>query len=308
MDLYQGRRYYSADAYMKNTFKKKVYRLALDAGCTCPNRDGSVSVGGCSFCSEGGSGDFAEAHLEDIDEQIENAKMLVEHKCEGPYIAYFQSFTNTYGDTERLSDIFMKAAGNPDIVCVDIATRPDCLQDDKLEMLRQVNAVKPVWVELGLQTIHEETARAFNRGYELPVFEEAVEKLYKLGIPVIAHLILGLPGESHDDMINSARYIASKFPRVSGVKLSMLHILKGTRMGEEFIREPFHTFTLPEYADLLIDILEVLPPEMVVHRITGDGPRKLLIAPLWSMDKKNVLNTIAHRMKQRNTFQGKCFD
>lgn len=300
---WNGKRFYSFDSYMKQTFGKKLYKVSLDAGCTCPTRDGTAGFGGCTFCSAQGSGDFASSRVKSITEQIEDGIRLVEGKSHGgPYMAYFQAFTSTYGPVEKLRSQYFEAARHPAVEAISIATRPDCLPDEILELLSELQQEIPVYIELGLQTIHEETAQAFHRGYPLSVFEQAVEALSIREIPVIVHLILGLPGESREDMLQSIEYLNQQ--PIHGIKLSMLHILKDTVMGEEYIRNPFPVFTLEEYVDLLITCLEHLREDIVVHRITGDGPKNLLIAPLWSGRKRMVLNTIAHEMKIRNSWQG----
>lgn len=300
---WHGKRFYSFDSYVKNTFGKKLYKVSLDAGCSCPTRDGSKGYGGCTFCSAAGSGDFSGDAASSISEQIEEGIALVRRKAEtDQYIAYFQAFTSTYGDVNRLRALYMEAVNHPKIAAVSIGTRPDCLPDEILDLLTEIAAIKPLFIELGLQTIHEETALAFHRGYPLSVFESAVAALDARGIPVVVHLILGLPRETREDMLASVTYL-NHLP-VHGVKLSMLHILSDTAMGREYMTKPFPVFELEEYVDLLITCLEHLRPDIVVHRITGDGPKNLLLAPLWSTNKRLVLNTIAHDMKQKNTYQG----
>nr|WP_027871056.1 TIGR01212 family radical SAM protein [[Eubacterium] cellulosolvens] len=283
---------------LKEQFGQKVYKLSLSAGCTCPNRDGRIGTGGCTFCSEGGSGDFAAA-FRPIEEQIEEARKRVDAKIpasipmdQRKYIAYFQSFTSTYGDTERLRGIFSGAVDREEIAGLSIGTRPDCLEDDKVEMLRELNARKPVWVELGLQTIHQETAERIHRGYRLEVFEDTYQRLKEAGLTVIVHVILGLPGESREMMLETVRYLASLTPELDGIKLQLLHVLRGTALAEEYEKEPFELFTPESYCATVVDCLKLLPEHTVIHRMTGDGPRKLLIAPLWSTDKKRVLNML----------------
>ena len=277
---------------LKEMYGEKIYRLALSSGCSCPNRDGTVGVGGCTFCSEGGSGEFA-AEPAPVAEQIERAKTLVRAKTDGKrFIAYFQSFTNTYGDVERLRKLYTETILRDDIVILSIGTRPDCLGDEVMEMLAELNRIKPVWVELGLQTANDATAQRVNRGYPRSVFEDAYRRLREAGISVVVHLIFGLPGESREDMLASVSYIAGLTPPPDGVKLQLLQILRGTRMAAEFAANPWPVMSLPEYADLLVKALRLLPPETVVHRITGDGPKKLLIEPAWCADKKRVLNTL----------------
>lgn len=288
---------YTVNQYIKDTFGEKLYKLSLNAGTTCPNRDGTAGVGGCIFCSSLGSGDFSQNADLDIDQQIERAKQLVASKFKGErYIAYFQSFTNTYGDIDHLRDIYIKTAMRPDIAVISIATRPDCLGDQVIKMLRDIQRIKPVWVELGLQTIHEKTAKLINRGYSLSVYDEAVKKLQKLGIHVIVHMILGLPGETQRDMVETAEYIGKS--GVQGIKLQLLHVLKGTKLAELYRNGKCSALSLEEYTECVVSCLKVLPSGMVVHRLTGDGPKKILIAPLWSADKKKVMNTINAAVRQ----------
>lgn len=299
---------------LKEMYGEKIYRLALSSGCSCPNRDGTVSVGGCTFCSEGGSGEFA-AEPAPVAEQIERAKTLVRAKTGGGrFIAYFQSFTNTYGDVERLRKLYTETILRDDIVILSIGTRPDCLGDEVMEMLAELNRIKPVWVELGLQTANDATAQRVNRGYPRSVFEDAYRRLREAGISVVVHLIFGLPGESREDMLASVSYIARLTPPPDGVKLQLLQVLAGTKLAEEYreclAREDnasedsrdnapaLHIMSLQEYGDLLIDALRLLPPETVVHRITGDGPKRLLLAPKWCADKKKVLNYLRKRIRE----------
>jgi len=277
---------------LKEQYGEKIYRLALESGCTCPNRDGTVGHGGCTFCSEGGSGEFA-SKVAPVAEQIEQAKALVKSKTHGNhFIAYFQSFTNTYGDLDRLRELYMETIKRDDIVILSLGTRPDCLGNDVIELLKELNGIKPVWVELGLQTVHDRTAERINRCYPLRIFEDAYQKLKSAGLTVIVHLIFGLPGESEEDMLDSVRYLAALTPPPNGVKLQLLQILRGTRMAEEYAKGLVPVMTLPEYTDLVVKALRILPPETVIHRLTGDGPRRLLIAPEWCTDKKRVMNTL----------------
>jgi len=300
------KRYYSLNEYCKQTFGDKVYRLSLNAGCTCPNRDGSLSVGGCTFCSEGGSGDFAADYNVSITAQIAEAKTRIQKKTDcNQFIAYFQAYTNTYAPIPHLRRVFTEALEQPEIVGLSIGTRSDCLSDEVFDLLEELSARKPIWIELGLQTIHASTHARLNTHTTVEQFDLAVQQLHARNIPVIAHVILGLPGETREMMKETISHVAS-LP-ISGVKLQLLHILKGTKLGLEYENEPFPLFELEEYCDFVIDCLEILPPNMVVHRLTGDGPRKLLIAPLWSTDKKRVLNTLQKRFKERDTWQGKCF-
>ena len=288
--------------YCKEKFGTKVYRLALSSGATCPNRDGKVGVGGCSFCSEKGSGEFA-IDVMDLDLQIERAKALISKKfpnsintAERKYIAYFQSFSNTYGDTKRLIGLFERAINKDEVVALSIATRPDCFSEEMLNSLERLNKIKPVWIELGLQTINENTARAFNRGYTLDVFEKTYDELKKRNFEVIVHMILGLPGESEDDMYATVKYLSKK--NIDGIKIHGLHILKGTRLASEYEKHPFKIMSLEEYTRVLINCLKLLPKDTVVHRMTGDGDKKILIEPQWSADKKRVLNYINKKIKE----------
>lgn len=274
---------------------------------SCPNRDGKLDTRGCIFCSSGGSGDFAADCRLSITDQIEEGKKLLAGKYKGSrYIAYFQAYTNTYAPVDYLKTIFTEAVNHPDIACISIATRPDCLSDEVIELLFELNRIKPVWVELGLQTIHEATASYIRRGYPLSVFDDAVKRLSAKNIDIIVHMIIGLPGESHDDMLRTAAYIAD-LP-VKGIKLQLLHVLKNTDIAADYVNNLFSVLTLDEYIDILCDIIEILPPDMVIHRITGDGPKKLLIAPLWSADKHRVLNTINKTLEKRHVLQGRFFN
>ena len=290
--------------YCKEKFGTKVYRLSLSTGCTCPNRDGKAGRGGCSFCSEGGSGEFA-TKVKDIEIQIEEAKEKVRNKFpkdikeeDKKYIAYFQSFTNTYGDVDRLGAIFRSAIMQNEIVALSIGTRPDCLEEEMLDLLKELNNIKPVWIELGLQTINEVTAKAINRGYELKVFEKAYYELKKKGIEVIVHVILGLPDESAEDMYETVKYLASLKPELDGVKLHLLHILKNTRLEKEYKVSPFKILSLKEYTEILVNCLKILPESTVIHRMTGDGDKRLLVEPIWSANKKVVLNTINKAIRE----------
>lgn len=307
---WNGKPYHSLDWELKHTFGRKLYKLALDGGMTCPNRDGRLGTGGCIFCSQGGSGDFAVPRCESLDRQIEAAKALVARKLapvKAPsYIAYFQSYTNTYAPLPYLQSLFSQAAAHPDIALLSIATRPDCLPPETVGLLRDINSRKPVWVELGLQTIHEDTAARIRRGYPLPVFTDACRRLKAAGLTVIVHVILGLPGESREQMLETIRFLAA-FGLADGIKLQLLHILRATELGAMYESHPFHVFHMEEYIDLIIDSVELLPPEMVIHRLTGDGPKRLLIAPEWSANKRLVLNRLHQRFKERNAWQGKRF-
>lgn len=287
--------------YLKTQYGQKVYKLSLSSGCTCPNRDGTIGHGGCIFCSEGGSGEFAQVIRgpEDIDEQIEKARRRVLAKLprsvapgSQKFIAYFQSFTNTYGETRQLRELYRKVLQREDIVILSIGTRPDCIDDDKLQLLRELNAIKPVWVELGLQTIHDTTAERIHRDYPTRVFDECFRRLKAAGLTVIVHVILGLPGENEEDMLETVRYLGELRPLPDGIKLQMLNILKGTQLAEEYGKSPFPQMSMEDYCKLVVKCLQLLPEEVVIHRMTGDGPRSLLISPRWVTDKKRVINKL----------------
>lgn len=292
--------------YLKSEYGCKVYKLSLSAKVTCPNRDGTCGEKGCIFCSDFGSGEFSENAELPVFEQIEKAKLRVNKKIkDGKYIAYFQSFTNTYGDIEYLEKTFLEAINHPDIVILSIATRPDCLGEEVLYMLKRLNAIKPVWVELGLQTSNDKTARYIRRGYKTEVYSKAVKKLKSIGIKVITHMIIGLPKESEEDIIETARFIGRT--GTDGIKLHLLHILKGTDIEMKFLNGSFTTLSIDEYVKILGECIKVLPKSMVIHRLTGDGDKKALIAPLWSADKKRVLNKVNEFFKVNNIEQGSNF-
>ena len=302
---WNGKPYHSLDYELKKIFGKKVYKLALDGGMTCPNRDGTLGRGGCIFCSAGGSGDFAEKQVGSLREQADLAKARVSRKISGDsaaYVAYFQSYTNTYAPLSYLKQLFSEAISLPEICALSIGTRPDCLPDETVELLSRLNKEKPVWAELGLQTIHEDTAKLIRRGYALPVFEDAYRRLKAAGLTVIVHVILGLPGESRERMLETVNYLGKL--HVDGIKLQLLHVLKGTDLADLYASGGFHTLELPEYLELIGDCLKILPQETVIHRISGDGPKSILIAPEWSGNKRLVLNSIAQYLKEHHIFQG----
>ena len=289
-------KYTTLNNYLKERFGEKVYKIALNGGFTCPNRDGSIDTRGCIFCSKGGSGDFAESPDLTITEQIENGKKRLEKKIKnGKYIAYFQAFTNTYAPVERLRTIYEEAINHPDIVALSIGTRPDCLGDDVLALLDELNKIKPIFVELGLQTINEDTAKYIRRGYTLEVYDKAVADLHKIGINVVTHIILGLPNESKEDMLNSVKYACKV---TDGIKLQLLHILKGTDLAKDYEQGKFEMLTLEQYTEIIKECVQIIPENVVIHRLTGDGAKKDLIAPLWSADKKTVLNKINRALKE----------
>lgn len=288
-------KYTTLNNYLKERFGEKVYKIALNGGFTCPNRDGKIGTRGCIFCSKGGSGDFAESPELSITEQIENGKKRLEKKIKnGKYIAYFQAFTNTYAPVEKLRAIYTEAINHPDIVALSIGTRPDCLGDDVLALLDELNKVKPIFVELGLQTINEDTAKYIRRGYTLEVYDKAVADLHKIGINVVTHIILGLPGESKNDMLKSVEYACKV---TDGIKLQLLHILNGTDLAKDYEKGKFEVLTLEQYTEIIKECVQIIPENVVIHRLTGDGAKKDLIAPLWSADKKTVLNTINRALK-----------
>jgi len=303
--MWNGKRYHSLDYYLKETFGEKLYKLSLDGGMTCPNRDGKISYGGCIFCSQEGSGDFAAKFSGDIDKQIEDAKSVISEKFSGRrYIAYFQSYTNTYAPLKYLKDLYYSVAEREDIAVLDIATRPDCLSDDVIELIADLSSRKPVWVELGLQTSDDETAALINRGYKTEFYHKAVEKLHDAGVVVITHMIIGLPGEDISKMLSTAKHIADCGS--DGIKLQLLHILDGTKLAVMYRNGSAKALSEDEYIRILCDIIARLPPEIVIHRLTGDGDKTKLIAPLWSGDKKRILNRINHELKLRNIVQG-CY-
>ena len=309
-DLWHQKPYYSLDAWCKNTYGRKLYKAALDIGCTCPNRDGTLDTRGCIFCSAGGSGDFAASRQLSVTDQLNQAKALLSSKWtpepgKPSLIAYFQAYTNTYAPVSYLKELFTEAIAQPDIAALSIATRCDCLPPEVLDLLSELNCQKPVWIELGLQSIHNDTLRQIRSGFTYEQYLSAVDALKDRGLSVITHLILGLPGETKEMMLASVDAVAH-LP-VDGVKLQLLHVLKNTDLALLYEKAPFPVFSLEEYCDFVVTCIEHLPPEMVIHRLTGDGPRSLLIAPLWSTDKKRVLNTIRKRFQEWDTWQGKYY-
>ncbi len=285
--------------YLRDTFGQKVYKIAIDGGFTCPNRDGTLDTRGCIFCSGAGSGEFAQSRMESIALQIAKAKEKVAGKIkEGKYIAYFQAFTNTYAPVSRLRELYEEAMAQEDIVALSIATRPDCLSPEVIWLLMECNRKMPVWVELGLQTIHENTAQYIRRGYALSVFDDAVKRLQEAGITVIVHVILGLPGESREDMLASVDYVGKS--GVNGIKLQLLHVIRGTDLEKEYQQGKFQVLELEEYVQLVADCIALLPKDMVIHRMTGDGDKRTLIAPMWSADKKKVLNRLNQVIRERD--------
>ena len=298
--------YHSLDYMLRERFGEKVYKVTLNGGMSCPNRDGTLGTRGCIFCSAGGSGDFAADAALSITDQIESQISILSQKRPiHKYIAYFQAYTNTYAPVEYLEKIFTEAISHPKIVALSIGTRPDCLSPEIVALLSRLNKQKPVWIELGLQTIHESTARYIRRGYPLCVFDDAVKRLRKENIEVIVHTILGLPGENTADILETMEYL--NHMDIQGIKLQLLHVLRGTDLAADYEKGLFQTYERDEYISLLINCLEHLRPDMVIHRITGDGPKDLLIAPLWASRKREVLNMLHHRMKEEQSYQGRLF-
>lgn len=289
--------YLSFNKYLKDKFGQKVYKISLDGGFTCPNRDGKAGTRGCIFCSKGGSGDFAESREMSITEQIESGKKKVEKKIKsGKYIAYFQAFTNTYAPVEILRQKYEEAINHHDIVALSIATRPDCLGDDVLRLLDEMNKIKPVFVELGLQTIHQKSAKYIRRGYDLSVYDKAVRDLKKIGVNVVVHVILGVPNESENDMLETVKYVCES--GANGIKLQLLHVIDGTDLAKDYEKGLFKTLEFDEYVNLIVKCVKIIPKDIVIHRLTGDGAKKDLIAPLWSADKKRVLNAINKALRE----------
>lgn len=294
--------YNSLNEYYKTKYGKKVYKLSISGSMTCPNRDGKLGNKGCIFCSEGGSGEFSASSSLSITEQLESAKLRVKDKTkDNAYIAYFQPFTNTYADVEYLRRIYYEAIEPDFIVGLSIGTRPDCLEDDKIELLSEINKLKPVSVELGLQTIHPSTAKYIRRGYSLDVYDRAIDKLKNNGIEVVTHIIIGLPRETEDMILESVRYAGE---RTDGIKLQLLHVLKNTDLAKDYEEGKFEILSLEKYTDIICKAIEILPENVIIHRITGDGDKKLLIAPMWSTDKKRVLNYMNKEFDKRNIKQG----
>ena len=303
---WNDKRYHSLDYELRTRYGEKMYKISLDGGFTCPNRDGTLGTRGCIFCSQGGSGDFASDRHLSVTEQIETGKAQSLAKyAGGGYIAYFQAYTGTYAPVSRLRALFMEAIRHPDIRILSIATRPDCLGPDVLALLARLNRIKPVWVELGLQTVHPETAELIRRGYPLEVFDRAVENLRSIGITVIVHVILFLPGETEEMMLQTLDHLNRS--DIQGIKLQLLHILKGTDLAELYESEPFHVPDMDEYIRLLGRCICALRPDIVIHRLTGDGPKDLLIAPLWTGAKRTVLNNIHRYLKENDLWQGKDY-
>lgn len=306
MTDWNGKPYHSLDFMLRERFGEKVYKVTLNGGMSCPNRDGTIGTGGCIFCSAGGSGDFAADAALSVTEQIDSqAAMLRSRRPIRKFIAYFQAYTNTYAPVPYLERLFEEAVSHPDIVGLSIGTRPDCLGPEVISLLSRLNRRKPVWIELGLQTVHEDTARFIRRGYPLSCFEEALKNLRSEHIEVIVHTILGLPGETDRQVLATMDYLNRQ--DIQGIKLQLLHVLRGTDLADDFEAGHFQVLSEDAYLDLVIRCLETLRPDTVIHRVTGDGPKELLIAPLWACRKREVLNRLHHLMKERHSFQGKLY-
>lgn len=288
--------YLSLNQYLRNAFGCKVYKIALNGGFTCPNRDGTLGTRGCIFCSAGGSGDFAGDPKLPMEQQLQLGKEKIHKKTKNgcKYIAYFQAFTNTYAPIDTLRTLYMQALQDEEVAALSVATRPDCLGEDVLQLLAEINKIKPVFVELGLQTIHEKTAQYIRRGYPLSVYDDAMERLRQIGVNKVVHVILGLPGESKNDMLKTVNYVVNS--GADGIKLQLLHVLKGTDLAADYHNGKFDVLSLEEYLDILEACVAVIPNNVVIHRLTGDGAKKDLIAPLWSADKKAVINAIHQRL------------
>lgn len=303
---WNGKRYHSLNYFLREKFGEKVFKISLDGGFSCPNRDGKISKGGCVFCSERGSGDYAGDRQLSISDQFDDIKEMMSRKWKsGKYIAYFQAYTNTYAPVDELRRKYEEALNKEGVVAIAIATRPDCLGDDVLDLLDEINKKVYLWIELGLQTSNDETAKRINRGYKLEVFEEAMKKLKERNIDVVVHDILGLPGETKEDMLNTVNYIAHSGAK--GIKLHLLHLMKDTPMVSLYEKGKIEFLSEEEYIDLIVKAVSMLPEDMVVHRLTGDAPRALLIGPMWSLKKWEILNAIDKKFEDEDLWQGKEF-
>lgn len=300
----QGRYFYSANDFFRQKFGEKIIKLALDGGFTCPNRDGTLSHDGCIFCSNAGSGDFAGSRHLSISRQYEQMKELMAEKwgTDKKYMAYFQAFTNTYAPIEKLKQLYYDAIGLDNVAALSVATRPDCIDDNVINLLKEISQKVYVCVELGLQTCKEETVQLINRCYDNRVYEDTVKKLNNAGIDTVTHIILGLPGETYSDMLESALYACNCGTK--GIKLQLLHVLRNTTLAQMYSKGLFDVLTQEEYINYVVNIIERIPPQIVIHRITGDGAAKELIAPRWSLNKRSTLNGISKEFSKRKTYQG----
>ncbi|WP_138203359.1 TIGR01212 family radical SAM protein [Haloimpatiens lingqiaonensis] len=301
--IWGDKRYHSLNYFLRNKFGEKVFKISLDAGFSCPNRDGTIGTKGCIYCSERGSGDFAGNRMFSISDQFRDIKNMMNNKWKnGKYIAYFQAYTNTYASVDILREKYEEAIAQGDVVALAIATRPDCLGDEVLSLLEEFSQKIYTWVELGLQTSNEKTAKLINRGYKLEVFEEAVSNLRKRNIDVVVHTIFGLPGETKEDMLNTIKYVSDC--GVQGIKIHLLHLMKNTPLVNLYEQGKLRFLEQEEYIDLICEAISILPPDMVVHRLTGDAPRNLLIGPMWSLKKWEVLNGIDKALEDKKIYQG----
>lgn len=302
MVKYNNRRFYSLNDYFKDTFEEKIFKVSLDGGFTCPNRDGKVAHGGCIFCSDAGSGDFAGNRRKSITEQIDEQLEFMKDKIkDNKVIAYFQNFTNTYGEVKYLRQIYYEALNHPKVIGLAIGTRPDCIDDDVLQLLEEINQNYFFWLELGLQTIDDKVAKLINRGYDLPVYLNAAKKLKEKNIKFVTHMIIGLPNEEREDILKTAKCIVDS--GAWGIKIHSLHIIKGTRLEKLYNEIKFKVFRMEEYVEMVVTILNSLPENMVVHRVTGDGKKEEVVEPLWSLNKRKVLNEIEKELKKREYMQ-----
>ncbi|NLK95990.1 MAG: TIGR01212 family radical SAM protein [Clostridiales bacterium] len=307
MKDWNGKRYHSLNYFLRNKFGEKVYKISLDGGFSCPNRDGTISKGGCVFCSERGSGDFAGNRTVSIDNQFKDIKKMMQKKWkQGKYIAYFQAYTNTYAPIEELRRKYYEAIKEEGVVALAIATRPDCLSEEVIDLLEEINKKIYVWIELGLQTINDDVARKINRGYKLEVFEDTINRLKDRNIDFVVHSIFGLPGESKDDMLKTVDYIAHSGAK--GIKFHLLHLMKNTPLVKLYEKGELEFLSQEEYIDLICKSIMRIPENMVVHRLTGDAPRDLLIGPMWSLKKWEILNSIDKAMEENNYYQGAKYE
>ena len=304
--VWGDKRYHSLNYFLREKFGEKVFKISLDAGFSCPNRDGTISRGGCIFCSERGSGDFAGNRQFSITKQFEDIKEIMSKKWkEGKYIAYFQAYTNTYGNIEVLREKYEEAIKQEGVVALAIATRPDCLSDEVIELLRELNKRVYIWIELGLQTVSDKTSRIINRGYDIATFESSVRKLRTASIDVVAHVILGLPEEDKNDMLNTIDYLAHS--NIQGIKFHLLHLMKDTPLVRYYELGRLKFLEQEEYVDLVCEAIALLPQDIVIHRMTGDAPRELLIGPMWSLKKWEILNAINQKLEKYDIYQGLDF-
>lgn len=305
--MWNDKRYHTLDFELKKIFGEKSIKLSIDGNFTCPNRDGKIGEKGCIFCSERGSGDFNSGSFKSIKDQINEQKTFMSKKwVSNTYIAYFQNFTNTYDSVENLRIKYNQALDNPNIKGIAIATRPDCINKEIVTVLDEINKNTFLWIELGLQTVNEKSASFLRRGYELPQFEKAISLLKEKNIRVVVHLIFGIPGESYEQMLHSVKYISKL--RLWGIKLHMLYIIKNTDLANYYSSHPFKIMSEQEYINLVCDSLELLSPDTIIHRVTGDGKKSDLIEPVWSLNKLKVLSNIDKELKNRGSYQGKHFE